>query len=135
VPDPDPEIEALNQRYARNREWAKRGSYQTRLSPAEEKEFHGWLYKNAVPFDPHWPPDQSMQDYDMRGFYKAMKKGDPLAKQDPGSLHFPDKWKTPYHETFSNQSMYATPDAPQWKGGALVDKQGNVIWSPDAQRQ
>ena len=126
----DPELDALSEHYNRNRDWSKRGLYQTKLSPGLEQEFQGWIYKDQIPYDTHWPPDQSMQDYDMRGFWKAMKSGDPKAVRDPQTGHFPDQWKTPYHETFSNQSVYATGDAPQWKDGKLVDKGGNVIWAP-----
>ena len=66
-------------------------------------------------------------DYDMRGFFKAWMQGDPRATwQGPGS-HFPDVWKTPFHQTFSNESMYATPDAPRWVGNRLVTKEGSLI--------
>jgi hypothetical protein len=127
---PDEELDALTERYGRNRQYAKPGTYTTRLSPLEEKQFQGWLFVNKIPFDTHWPPDQAMQDYDMRGYWKALKSGDPRAAQDKETMHFPDYWKTPYHETFSNQSIYAKPDAPRWKGAVLTDKDGKVIWQP-----
>ena len=79
----------------------------------------------------------------MRGFWKAMQAGDPRAVQAQQTeavgqgLHFPDAWKTPYHESFSAQSVYATPDAPQWydlagkpsaDGPLLKDKGGVVLF-------
>ncbi len=128
MPDSDPEIEALIQNYQRNRDAAKRGTYSTRLAPRDELNFQAWIWKNKIPFDLHWPPDQSMQDYDMRGYWKALQSGDPIAVQSTENQHFPDKWKTPYHKTFSNQSMYASPDAPRWDGTRLLDKNGNVIF-------
>jgi len=130
--DVDPEIQALKDNYSRNRAWAKRGSYQTKLSPRQEQEFQGWVWKNKIPYYLHFPPDQSMQDYDMRGFWKDMKAGDLEAKQDPTTLHFPDKYKTPYHESFSNQSKYATPEAPSWTGDYLFDKNNNLVYPKDA---
>jgi hypothetical protein len=68
----------------------------------------------------------------MRGFWKAMSGGDKDAKQSPETLHFPDTYKTPYHESFSNQSMYATKDAPTWTGDYLFDKDNNLIFPRDA---
>lgn len=31
------------------------------------------------------------------------------------------------HKTFSNESKYATPDAPHWEGDRLIDKNGRVV--------
>jgi hypothetical protein len=121
VPDQEPDY------YSRNRAWAKPGSYETKLPPAQEQMFQAWVFKNQIPFD---AGQKSPQDYDMRGFWRAMMAGDPIAAQDPGTMHFPDRWKTPYHETFSNESMYAKPDAPRWKGDMLVDKSGKTVWAP-----
>ena len=129
--DADPQIQALIEVFARNQPWAKRGGYQTTLSPGNEQQFQGWLYKNKIPFDTKYPPDQSMQDYDMRGFWQSMVKGQ--AARDAETMHFPDTFKTPYHRTFSNQSRYATPDAPRWVGRKLVDKDGNVIADEEGQ--
>lgn len=108
-------------------------SFFTALQPQEEKNFLSWVQTNGVPFDP-----SPQADYDMRGFWKALQNGDPRAKSavnpSDNRLHFPDVWKTPYHKTFSNESIYAGPDAPSWKDNKLVDKTGKVIAdeSPDA---
>jgi hypothetical protein len=96
-------------------------SYRTNLSPPEERGFQSWVKENRVPYQ-----DSPTADYDMRGFYKAKQSGDPIAAQAPNG-HYPDKWKTPYHKTFSNESMYATPDAPHWEGSRLVGKDGRVV--------
>jgi len=100
--------------------------YQTRLTPQEETQFQGWVKKNKVPFDP-----SPQADYDMRGFWKGLTTGDPRAKTGispyDGRMHFTDTWKTPYHKTFSNESIYAPPDAPHWEGDRLIDKNGNVV--------
>jgi hypothetical protein len=90
-------------------------SYHTPLSPENEQKFD----------------NSGESDYDMRGFWRALQQGDPDAKtavsQFDGKIHFPDTYKTPYHRTFSNESIYASPDAPHWEGDRLIDKNGNVI--------
>lgn len=107
--------------YGRNRSWARRGPYTTRLPPKDEQAFQAWVKQHNVPFDPQDPAS----DYDMRGFWRGLQTGDPIATTaiDPNDqrLHYPDKWKTPYHETFSRESQYAEPDAPYWRGDALID--------------
>lgn len=109
------------QNLARNKAWAKPGPYNTSLPPQQEQQFQGWVKNNNV----NWNNDD--QSYDMRGFWKAQQAGDPRAKSsiDPndGRLHFPDLWKTPYEATFSNESMYAQPNAPRWVN------QGGDNWS------
>lgn len=98
---------------------AKPGPYVTSLSPSDEGNFQDWVKSNNVPFD-----DSPQSDYDMRGYWKAMAAGDKNAKTeinpDDHLPHYPDTYKTPYHKTFSNESMYATPDAPHWEGDKLV---------------
>lgn len=96
-------------------------SYTTYLTPAEEAQFQSWVKANRIPWQ-----DTPNADYDMRGFWKAQQSGDPNA-QRAANLHFPDTWKTPYHHLFSNESMYATPDAPRWIDNRLIDKSGRVI--------
>lgn len=102
------------------------GPYLTSLSPTEESEFRLWVSKNKVPFD-----SSPSADYDMRGFWKAQKNKDPRAAQALSgfdqSMHFPDVWKTPYHKTFSNESIYATPNAPKWSGDKLIDSSGRTL--------
>lgn len=100
--------------------------YTTRLSPEREREFHQWLSVSKAPFDA-----SPRSDYDMRGFWLALRNGDPRATTaiNPADRqpHFPDTWKTPYHESFSDESIYAGPDAPSWHDDVLVDKHGRVI--------
>jgi hypothetical protein len=90
--------------------------WQTKLNPAEEDAFRHWVQANNIPHN----PDDPVADYDMRGFWKAQVSGDPLAVRSAANNHFPDKWKTPFHEWQSNESQYATPDAPHWEGNILV---------------
>jgi hypothetical protein len=124
----DPELATLQQNFNRNASWSKPAPYQTQLSPDNEQAFRSWVSQNKIPYDMQWPPDQQMQDYDMRGFWQAQQAGDPQAVQAASNGHFPDTWKTPYHESFSNLSQYATPSAPVWLGNQLFDNSGNMIF-------
>src|SRR5258708_3205854 len=103
--------------------------YNTPLAPQDEMKFRTWLTQNKVPFD----PNAAVSDYDMRGFYQALKGGNPKAASaiDPNDkqLHYPDYWKTPYHQTFSNESQWALPTAPHWTDDdKLIGENGAVIF-------
>lgn len=88
---------------------APAGRYQTQLHPDEEHEFRAWVRARGVPFDASPKADAT-----------AVNKAD-------NQLHFPDTWKTPFHATFSNESIYAPPYAPRWDDDVLRDERGNVI--------
>lgn len=107
-------------------QYALPGPYITKLNPNDEAAFQQWVKDNKVPFDP-----SPKADYDMRGFWQALQNKDPRAatavSEYDQKLHFPDVWKTPYHETFSDESIYATKDAPKWVGDKLIDYYGRVI--------
>ncbi len=119
----------LHANYARNKVCAKQGPYMTTLSPQDEIAFRAWVAQNKVPFNPNTP----VTDYDMRGYWKAL-----LAKQAAGTSvnqydkqpHYPDTFKTPYDQTFSRESIYATPKAPVWSGDGryLKDSSGKVLF-------
>lgn len=106
--------------------YALKGPYISTLSPADEQTFQQWVKQNNIPFDP-----SKTADYDMRGFWSALVSKDPRAvtaiSPYDNQIHFPDVWKTPYHRTFSNESIYASKDAPHWEGYKLIDKNGNVV--------
>jgi hypothetical protein len=113
------------QAYQHNAPFAKPGPYQTTLPPADEQQFRQWVSQNRVPFDPSTPTT----DYDMRGYYQAMKAGKAEPWKGAGS-HFPDTYKTPYDTTFSGESQYAQPNTPfVWRGNTLIDKRtGQIIF-------
>ena len=104
----------------------------TTLPPDKEKAFLAWVAQNKVPFN----PKDKYQDYDMRGFYQALMNKDPRAmtavNPNDKMLHYPDTWKTPYHETFSSESQYATEGAPSWQENKLVSPSGEVIFDEAA---
>lgn len=102
----------------------------TKLSPEQEKAFMGWVQANKVPFN----PKDLYPDYDMRGFWLAQQNKDPRAINaiDPydKQIHYPDYWKTPYHETFSSESQWAKEGAPSWKDDVLTTPKGEIIFDP-----
>ena len=127
--------DALDEIFARNQAYAREApaGYHTKLNPLREKRFRRWIRDNNVPFD----PDQKTADYDMRGFYKAYQAGDAKARSavnaNDGQLHYPDYWKTPYHESFSAESKWATGDAPRWnEQDQLVLRDGTVVFDERA---
>jgi hypothetical protein len=85
-------------------------AYDTKLSPNQEQSFQSWKKKNA--------PNDSGQDYDLRGAYKEG------LTRDPSNNHFSDRYKKPNHPTFSDQSIYAK-DAPSlaghWEGDNYIE--------------
>lgn len=78
---------------------------------ASDKDFQNWYNLNTpegkanIPYNPN-------SDYDYLSYYK---NGD--YKNYSGG-HFPDTYKTPNHKTFSNESIYSTPENPggSWQG-------------------
>lgn len=117
--------------YSRNEPYVQQGAanFNTQLPPLLESQFRDWIGKNNVPFD----PNQHIQDYDMRGFWQGLVNGHPKAvsavNQNDGKMHYPDYWKTPYHESFSGESQWAGPNAPKWNDkDQLVAPDGRVIY-------
>jgi hypothetical protein len=100
----DPRLQAELERRA-----DMRRSYTTSLSPMEELKFRDWKQRFA--------PNDSGEDYDLRGAFKAG------FQPDPETGHWPDTFKKPNHPTFSDQSIYAKdrPDlAGAWDGDTYV---------------
>jgi hypothetical protein len=116
--------------YARNAQYVRPGvsNFQTKLGPLEEQMFNAWVSRGSIPFDP-----SPKADYDMRGFYRALMSGDPRAANavnpNDGMMHYPDTWKTPYHETFSKESQWALPTGPSWNDqDQLISQGGRIIY-------
>lgn len=104
-------------------------SYNTPLDPLQEMAFRQWVAQNKVPFD----PNAASSDYDMRGFYQGLQQQNPIAataiNQNDNALHFPDFWKTPQHQTFSNESQWAGPNAPAWNAqDQLIAPNGRIVF-------
>lgn len=114
-----------------NQPYVKPGprTFTTQLQPEQEQAFRTWVAQNKIPFN----PNDVTSDYDMRGFWQGLQSGDPEASRavDPHDqrLHFTDKWKTPYHRTFSADSQYANDQAPRWSGNQyLKDQAGTTLY-------
>jgi hypothetical protein len=97
--------------------------FQTNLSEPEQAGFADWAAKNKVPVDL-----SKGSDYDMPGFYKAMQKGSASSGVSPidNQVHFTDQFKTPTHETFSNESQYSSGNDPHWEDNAQRDALGEL---------
>lgn len=122
---------------SRNAPYVRPGNHQynTQLSPLDEMAFRSWVQNNGVPFN----VDAPASDYDMRGFYSALMRSDPRAmtaiNQNDGQMHYPDYWKTPLHQSFSNESQWAVPMAPRWNDqDQLVAPSGRIMFDERAPR-
>jgi hypothetical protein len=127
---------AMAAQLAKNKPYILPGAtnFATTLAPDQEAAFGQWVQQNHVPFD----PAQRVQDYDMRGFYQALMAKDPRAmtavNPNDQQLHYPDYWKTPYHQSFSAESQWANPQtAPKWnEQDQLVLPNGTVVFDEKA---
>jgi len=95
----------------------------------DEWQFQKWVTDNNVPFN----TDAKVSDYDMRGFYRALQRGDPRAQSavnpNDQQMHYPDYWKTPLHQSFSAESQWAKPGAPQWiNDHQLASPSGKIVF-------
>lgn len=140
----NPEDQPPEVSYRFNKQWAKPGSYSTKLDPQREQQFREWAAKNPrfvqgeVGSGPDFSP-LTTADYDVRGHWLAAQHGDPRASLVPnkwdGKLHGNDAWKTPYSGSFSRESIYATPNAPRWVGDRLETADGRLITDETPRKQ
>lgn len=75
--------------------------YRTQLSPEDEAAFRTWYSGYADVTGNNPDPDDPAHYYDYRGYWQE----NPNAEVSEG-MHLPDTWKTPGHETFSDESKY-----------------------------
>lgn len=120
------QVFAGNQQYAA---MPGRENYNTQLPQMDEFQFRQWLQDKQVPFN----PSAAGQDYDMRGYWQGLQQQNPRAMSgmnaNDGRMHFSDNWKTPYHKSFSNESKYAAPNAPQWVSDSqLAAPNGRIVF-------
>lgn len=104
--------------------------YNTPLNPLDEMAFREWVSKNSIPFNPTAPSS----DYDMRGYWLAQNRGQPMAgptqiNPNDNAPHFTDYYKTPQHNSFSAESQWAGANAPNWiNESQLVSPSGRVVF-------
>lgn len=91
----------------------------TALEDGQEKLYRAWMDKIGMTPDKgmNVDADYTGRDYDMRGYFK--KYG---ATEHADGQHFTDEFKLPNHETFSDQSIYATGEAARVAGTWEGDK-------------
>lgn len=86
------------------------GMFGSRLPAPKEREYQIW--RSSLPAQL-----QNEQDYDLRGAFLSNAAA-------AANGHLPDTYKLPNHMTFSNESMYSTPQEP---GGNWQEDNGR--WS------
>lgn len=100
---PSPELTLAQQRTGQGNPTGRtkvNPTFETALTPQEETQFQTWRKKYVHPND-------DGRDYDLRGAFKAgVMPAGPEAGADAG--HFPDTFKKPSHETFSDESIYSS---------------------------
>lgn len=100
----------------------------TRLNPTQEQEFQQWARSHNAPIT---------DDYDMRGFWLHGAHGSQVNPNDH-MLHFPDTYKTPLHQSFSGESIYANPaiPGPRWNDrDQLVAPDGTILFDERARQR
>lgn len=131
APDQATHAAALTAALKRHLQYTRPGGWYTQLNPAQQKLFEQWgRTLQTTNGEALYNKQDPTPDYDYAGYWLAMHKGDPRAVRDLANGHFPDIWKTPFEQSFSNESQYALPTAPHWvetpQGWQTVDSRGNV---------
>lgn len=94
------------------------------LPPEQEAQFMAWAQQNRAPIT---------SDYDMRAYWLHRNDPNMRTQINPNDhrLHFPDTYKTPLHQSFSRESIYANPAShpPMWNDkDQLVLPDGRVLF-------
>lgn len=135
-PTISPEMQSA---FDRNKGFVNPGenTYQTVLTPEEEKQFQAYIADKSDKQDLGRVDDLG---YDLRGWWKAMMAGDKRAflmiNPIDNLKHRSDYWKTPYHKSFSNESQWANKGAPSWNDkNQLVAPDGTVVFDEKAEAE
>lgn len=94
----------------------KENGYNTQLTDGAEQAYQRYAQ--------HQFPNGMNDDYDLRGAYASG------TQRDESSMHYPDTYKKPNHETFSDESQYAADEpslAGHWEGDRYRPK-GPPAW-------
>lgn len=101
-------------------------NYNTPLEPKQETQFQSW--RTALAASPKTADLANMQDYDLRGAWKANASA-------AANGHLPDTWKKPNAPTFSDESIYHGPYTPGGKWVQTGPKSAEMpegVWRFDA---
>ena len=97
---------------------------------ATDPLFQSWYRNNTLEGMRGVPYDDN-QAYDYYSFYRNWEYKNPEYGIEK---HFPDTYKRPSHPTFSNESIYSTPENPggQWGGpdGETYNPKGKFQYNP-----
>lgn len=89
--------------------WQRRGNNLHFKGGKDSRSFNDWANKASVYKGIKIKGDHT---YDYKSWYNEdPNRAYALLNNDP-SAHFDDKWKTPYHPTFSDQSVYSNAKHP-----------------------
>ncbi len=89
--------------------WQRRGNNMHFKGGKDGRSFNDWSNKASAYKGIKIKSDPT---YDYKGWYNEdPNRAYALLNDDP-SAHFDDKWKTPYHPTFSDQSVYSNAKHP-----------------------
>ena len=80
-------------------------TFDTILNDEQEVAFKDWYKNISSKLNINSNPDDYNHGYDYRGYWLENKDND--IDYSAKDFHFPDKYKKPNHETFSNESIYA----------------------------
>lgn len=89
--------------------WWRRGNNLHFKGGKDKRSFDDWANKASIYKGIRIKGDPT---YDYKGWYNEdPNRAYALLNDDPNA-HFDDKWKTPYHPTFSDQSVYSNAKHP-----------------------
>lgn len=89
--------------------WWRRGNNLHFKGGKDKRSFDDWANKASIYKGIRIKGDPT---YDYKGWYNEdSNRAYALLNDDPNA-HFDDKWKTPYHPTFSDQSVYSNAKHP-----------------------
>lgn len=104
---------------------AQQGAQIYNPSLSSNTDFKNWYTKNTMEGQNNIPYTENL-DYDYLSFFMS---GDYKNPEYGIDNHFPDTYKRTNHETFSNESLYSTPEniGGKWEGDIFIKQQGGKI--------
>lgn len=107
-------------------------TWDTILNDEQEVAFNDWYKNISSKLKLNSNPNDYNHHYDYRGYWLENKNNNiDYSEKD---FHFPDKYKKPTHETFSNESIYATEEyginpktVGHWKDNVFIPGSFNIL--------
>lgn len=97
---------------------AQQGAQIYNPSLSKNTDFKNWYNQNTIEGQNNIPYTENL-DYDYLSFFMSGDYKNPEYNIDN---HFPDTYKRPNHETFSNESLYSVPEntGGRWAGDIFI---------------